>query len=104
MKLRKDTTMERIGLSQEWREILSIEKGVDLDSLRLVRVSIPFEPEIYLSVLQDTDKVLGANRTYKGAAMRPGADVVFHLRANQPLWGATKEGSSSIAIICEYLE
>lgn len=88
-------------LSQEWREIVAPEQGSD--GVRRVVLSLPFGTEIYISLKEDTDKLFGANRTYKGPIARPGADMEFHLRPGQGVWGATAQGSQPIAVLTEYL-
>ena len=101
MKLRKDTLFERAMLSQEWREIIAPEQGSE--GLRRVVLSIPFATPIYISLKEDADKLYGANRTYKGPVARPGADIEFHLRPNQGVWGATQQGAQDIAVLIEFL-
>lgn len=104
MKLRKDTTFERAALSQEWRMIVDSDHVDESDptSIRRIVLSIPFGTEIYISLLPATDELYGANRTYKGPVARPGADMELHLRPNQTIWGATKQGTTSVAVLTEY--
>lgn len=103
MKLRKQTTIERAGISQEWREVVSQEVGVPEGTTRRIQIMVPAEPEIYLSHLQDVDKVYGVNRTYKGPPVRPNATVEIEIRSEQSLFMATKIGSAVVTVITEYI-
>jgi hypothetical protein len=101
MKLRKDTTFERAALSQELRKIVDSDIAEE-DAIRRVVLSIPFGTDIFISLTEDSDTVFGVNRTYKCPVARPGADMEMRLRSNQQIWGAAKQGATSIAVLIEY--
>jgi len=104
MKLRKETTIERAAVSQEWRAIVGPESGVAPTSVRRVQLMVPAEPEIYLSQHHDADKVYGVNRTYKGPPVRPNATVEISILAGQGLYAATKIGNAVVTVITEHVE
>jgi len=104
MKLRLPTTIDRAAVSQEWREIVGPEKGAPDTAVRRVQIMVPENPEIYLSHHNDTDKLYGVNRTYKGPPCRPNATVEISILAGQALYAATKIGNATMTIICEYVE
>lgn len=100
--LYKDTTIARELVTQEARVILGPDPEAPIGSVRLVRVCVPSEPQVFVALDLNPDNI-ALNRVYNLPPMPPQVAVPLRLRPQQSITAATSQGNAVLTVIVEYL-
>jgi hypothetical protein len=110
MLLRHPSQALRATVSQEFRKILSFERGAGPATHRHVQVLVPSSPEVVFIVTpdprfpttRDIARAAGPNRTYKGTVFPAGSQITLCLRPDQEIWSAATYGYAVVGLLVEY--
>lgn len=104
-KLRKPTEALHRRIDQQFREVLTAEKGENLEGTwREVLLLVPESPNVHFSIDVPTVKQSGPNRLYDVPRVYPSVGTPIRLQPHQCLYAGTDAAHAALTVVVHYME